>query len=677
MSPRKSKNIDGVVKPAKKSTTKKPVSKPVKKPAKIEVIEEVVEEDFPVDKNTPDEAPEEIIVSADDTEATVLEAADADDSEESASKIVTESFNNETVDEPAVEEIEDLTIDAKNANESEEIKSVKIAVDNSEEDLDELISDIEDDANSANDKDEEDTKKSDDKISKKEPKPMKKSKKQPVKAKPFRIISRLLALITTGAVAALAVRIVTTGVLPNKYLIPGLAIAAVVLLFYIFKAFRNKTHVWMLVILDIIGIALTVASIFGFVKVEETMSFLNNNFNDGAEYSIYNVIVDKDSNYLTLDDVRGKTFHSISDFVDTEKLEKATKEQANADIAYADGVTSLLKNAIDDPSYIALLNSGTYEAALDADESKTYENNLKVIGEIKVEIEKKEDTSKSDLTSDSFVLYVSGIDTRSGTMVDRSLSDVNIVIAVNPKTKNILMTTIPRDYYVQLHGTTGLRDKLTHAGSLGGIELSMATISDLLSVEFDRYIRVNFNFVINLVDAVGGITVYSDVNYNITAYTDSGCTFHPGDNQVNGRCALAFARERYAYSDGDRHRGRNQEQVIEKIFDKVTSSSTLISKYSDILNALSGSFDTNISTNDITGLANMQLNDMAKWTVNSYNLDGTTGGAYTYSYPSQALSVMYPDETTVETAKKKIQAVLAGTSLEEDSTSETATEATE
>ena len=478
---------------------------------------------------------------------------------------------------------------------------------------------------------------------------------------PFRIISRILAFVSTAAVTALAVRVITTGVVPNKYLIPAIAIAAVILLFYVFKAFRKKTHVWMLIILDIIGVALTAASVFGFIKVEETMSFLNNNFNDGAEYSIYNVIVDKDSNYLTLDDVRGKTFHSISDFVNTEKLEKAVKEQANGTVAYADGITSLLKTAIDDPSYIALLNSGTYDAALDADESKNYQNNLKVIGEIKVEVEKKEDTSTSDLTKESFILYVSGIDTRTGTMLDRSLSDVNIIIAVNPNTKNILMTTIPRDYYVQLHGTTGLHDKLTHAGALGGIDLSMSTIGDLLNIEFDRYIRVNFNFVVNLVNAVGGITVYSDVNYNITAYTDSGCTFHPGNNQVDGRCALAFARERYAYSDGDRHRGRNQEQVIEKIFDKVTSSSTLISKYSDILNALSGSFDTNISTSDITGLANMQLSDMAKWTINSYNLDGKSGGGYTYSYPSQVLSVMYPDEATVETAKQKIQAVLSGT----------------
>ncbi|MBR5621156.1 LCP family protein [Candidatus Saccharibacteria bacterium] len=679
MSPRKPKNIDGVVKPVKKSTAKRPTRQPVKKPAKIKVIEEVVEEDFPVDKNTPDEAPEEIIVSTDDTEVSILEATDADDSEESASKIVTESFNNAVVNEPdiepeaeEVEEVED--IEAITPTEAEEAASLKIAVDDSEDNLDKLISDIEEDVNSADKEDKKATKKSDDKASEKRLKPMKKSKKEPAKAKPFRIISRLLALATTGAVVALAVRIVTTGAVPNKYLIPGAAIAAVVLLFYIFKAFRKKTHVWVLIILDIIGIALAAASVFGFIKVEETMAFLNNNFDNNAEYSIYNVIVDKDSNYLTLDDVRGKTFHSISDFVDTEKLEKAAKEQADATIAYADGVTSLLKNAIDDPSYIVLLNSGTYDAALEADEGKTYAGNLKVIGEIRVEVKKDKTAQEVDLANESFVVYISGIDTRSGMMLDRSLSDVNIVMAVNPKTKNILMVSIPRDYYVQLHGTTGLKDKLTHAGSLGGVDLSMTTIEDLLNIKFNRYIRVNFNFVINLVDAVGGITVYSDVNYTFKTLhpENQNCTFYPGNNTVNGACALGFARERYAYSDGDRHRGRNQEQVIEKVFDKVTSSSTLISKYSDILNALSGSFDTNISTGDITSLANMQLSDMAKWTIESYNLDGTTGGAYTYSYPSQILSVMHPDEATVETAKQKIHATLTGETADEETLEEPA-----
>ena len=644
---KKQKVIDGVIKDTKKKSTAKPVEvkevEAVEETEVIEIPEEVTEEpetELPVDKNNEDEVVDDEAESEEEAERIeVTINAEAEEDEESAEA---------GTEEEVVEEAEELADEEAAEEDLEE----------DDEKLDNLINDIEQD----------EKKESEEKpVSEKETRASKKAvQADKPKAMPFRIISRILAILSISAIASAVVRIVLTGIVPNKYLIPAIAILAVFALFYLFKVFRKKTHVWMLIILTILGVALGAVSIFGFVKVQETMSFLFRNFNENKEYTNYNDIVNKDSNYTSLDDVKDKTFHSISDFVDTEKLETAAKEQANASIVYADGISSLLKNTYDDKTYIAVLNAGTWDATLALNDGKNdYVGKYKVIGELKVEEEKKVDDAdkKSDLTTDSFTVFVSGIDTRTGLMLDRSLSDVNMVITVNPKTKHILMTTIPRDYYVQLHGTSGLRDKLTHAGSLGGLELSMSTIEDLLDFKFSRYIRVNFNFVVNLVNAVGGITVNSDVNYTFTTLhpENKKCTFVPGPNTVDGECALGFARERYAYADGDRHRGRNQEQVIEKIFEKITSSTTLISRYSDILNSLNGSFDTNISASDITSLANMQLDDMAKWTVETYNCDGTTGGAYTYSYPNQTLSVMYPDETTVETAKAKIKQVLAGT----------------
>lgn len=667
----KKKVIDGFVKnPRKEHNTKAPFADE----AESEIY------DKPFDDNTADEE-SPISISVNDTNVVITEDSEPDTvtADIDASELESETNFPKETDIPEEETKTSRSTISEPATEDLDVSSAILEEEVIDENLDDLINDIENNeeesdmtksyskkaATHQNNKSNEENAEglSDTKSAKnaKASKPL----KAKATAKPFRIISRILAIITLAATATFAIRIATTNIVPLKYLIPALVILALILIFYLFKSFRNKTRIPVLVILDLIGIAISAASIFGFIKIDETMAFLNKNFTDTKQYSIYNVIVNKKSSYNSLNDVKGKTFHSISDFVDTKKLEAAVKDQASATVTYADGITSLLKSTLDDNTYIALLNSGTYSSAIDGDneQSKNYNDNLKIIGEIKVEsTEETTKASDSKLTEESFVLYVSGIDTRSGLMLDRSLSDVNIVITVNPKTKNILMSTIPRDYYVQLHGTTGLPDKLTHAGSLGGVQLSMSTIGDLLNVNFDRYIRVNFNFVINLVDAIGGITVYSDVDYDITAHTDKSCTFHPGNNNVDGKCALAFARERYAYSDGDRHRGRNQEQVIEKIFAKVTSSSTLISKYSSILNALSGSFDTNISTEDITSLANMQLSDMAKWTVNTYNLDGSGGMAYTYSYPSQYLYVMYPDQTTVDTAKQKIQEVLTGQS---------------
>lgn len=503
-----------------------------------------------------------------------------------------------------------------------------------------------------------------------------KSRKSRSRALPYRIISRIIAISTFGAIAALLVRVAMTNILPAKFFWPAVGAASLFSIFFLFKSFRRKTHLLVLTLLNLVGIAIIVGSIFGFLKINETMSFLDNNLGEKTEYTIYNVFVKKDSSYNSLSDVKGKVFHSVSDFVDTSKLEKAVKEQAGGTVEYAENTSTIMKSVMEDDSYIGLLNSGTYEMALEYSnqtagdpeshnkkQGDSYEGKVKIIGEIKVPVEKTDLTSDSDITKESFIVYISGIDTRSGQMVSTSLSDVNIVMVVNPITRDILLVAIPRDYYVQLHGTADLPDKLTHAGSLGGVALSMSTIEDLLGFKFNHYIRVNFNAVINLVNAIGGITVNSDVNYDITAWTNKSCVFHPGDNQVNGDCALAFARERYAYESGDRHRGENQEQVIQKIFDKVSSSNTLVSKYSDILNALAGSFETTLTTNDITSFANMQLDNMSPWTITTYNLDGTTGSALTHSYPYQYLSVMYPDLTTVEIAKNKIQEILSGQRL--------------
>ncbi len=493
------------------------------------------------------------------------------------------------------------------------------------------------------------------------------------RALPYRIISRVLSILTICTFETFLVRLALTNAVPAKYIFPAIGVSTIIGIIIFAVTLKRKAHLVTLSILNVFNLIFIVAGFVGFLGINDLMSFLDKNLGEKTDYIIYNVFVKKDSDYNSLSDVRGKDFHSISDFTDTAKLEEAVNSQANGFVVYEKTVISIITSATKDPQYIGLLNTGTYESALsstiDSQASNTntqktktnYEEKLKIIGEIKVPAVKEERSHISNLTKQSFVMYLSGIDTRSGRMDSTSLSDVNIVMAVNPNTRQILLVAIPRDYYVMLHGTSDLPDKLTHAGALGGINLSMSTIEDLLDFKFDHYIRVNFNAVINLVNSIGGITVNSDVDYDITAWTNKSCIFHPGNNELDGTCALAFARERYAYASGDRHRGENQEQVIQKIFDKVASSKDLVLKYSDLLNALSGTFETTLSTSDITSFANMQLDDMRPWNISTFNLDGTTGMALTHSYPGQYLSVMYPDQGIIDTAKTKIQEVLTGT----------------
>ena len=133
-----------------------------------------------------------------------------------------------------------------------------------------------------------------------------------------------------------------------------------------------------------------------------------------------------------------------------------------------------------------------------------------------------------------------------------------------------------------------------------------------------------------------------------------------GENHLNGFEALAFARERYHVSGGDRGRGKNQMKVIKAVVEKLTTGTTLISSYGDILSSLEGVFKTNVSSDEISMLVKMQLSDLASWNILSYAVDGTGGSAKTYSSPGHKAYVMYPNEKLVGKASDLAKRVMAG-----------------
>ena len=332
-------------------------------------------------------------------------------------------------------------------------------------------------------------------------------------------------------------------------------------------------------------------------------------------------------------------------------------KKVKVNIEYETSMYDLLNNLTTDEELIVYVNAGNYDAMVQNDSS--YATKVRILGTIEVKTKKEIAESGLDVTEDPFVILISGIDTRSDSLPARSLSDANILLAINPSTHDILILSIPRDYYITVPNTGGAKDKLTHTGVIGGVETTKAALEEEFGIKINYYVRVNFNFVTNLVDAVGGIDIYNDQSFSITPMHDRSCTLVPGVNYgVDGSCATAFARERYSYETGDRHRAENQQQVLENLFHKITSSKTLISSYSDILNSLNGTFETSISNEDISKLVKMQINDMPDWTIYKYSADGSGTSAYTYSYPNQELYVMIPDESTVAEAKQRLSTIL-------------------
>ena len=449
----------------------------------------------------------------------------------------------------------------------------------------------------------------------------------------------------------------TTGIVPDKYLI---IIAGVLTVFIITHFVLTLKRIKIAsIILDILLVIIVAVECFAIPKMAEFIDFIQYNFSIQYEVSIYNIMVSQSSEYNTLEDLAGKDIILYNETEGDTLINMINEKISGPSFKETEDIMGDLTKLKKDKKMIIIADASYYETQCDNDTE--FESKVKIIDtiEIKVKIDKK-DSRNINVTKNSFVVYLSGIDTRSNGMPTRSLSDVNILMVVNPDKKEILLVHTPRDYYVQLHGTTGKKDKLTHAGTKkGGINSSLATMEDLYDIEIPFYMRVNFNSVIKVVDAIGGIDIYNDQNYTVTSYPYPECSYKPGMNKnVSGKCALAFSRERHAYKTGDKHRGENQEQVIQRVIEKVTSSTVLLNKYSSILKSLNNSFETNFDQDKITSLVKMQLNDMSKWTINTYNVTGTGALDYTYSYPNQRLWVMYPDYDTVNTAKQKIKEVL-------------------
>lgn len=292
-----------------------------------------------------------------------------------------------------------------------------------------------------------------------------------------------------------------------------------------------------------------------------------------------------------------------------------------------------------------------------------FSSKIKCIYTINIENEMKKINDPGNITGRCFNVYISGIDTE-GTINAKSRSDVNIIMSVNPMTHNIVLVSTPRDFYVPLSISNGVKDKLTHAGNYG-VEVSIDTLEMLYGIEIDYFIRMNFTGFEDIINALGGIDVESDYSF----YTH-GYSYNAGWNyDLSGIEALWFARERKSFGSGDRQRGSNQMKVIEAVIEKCQSAA-LLRNYDEILNNVSESFQTNISKESIQALVKYQLAKSPDWDIYTYSVTGSGSSQYTYTIPSARAYVMEPDETTIQNAMKLFEDNKYNRKIEEVTTTE-------
>ncbi len=451
--------------------------------------------------------------------------------------------------------------------------------------------------------------------------------------------------------------------LPLKYLsglIGGLFLINLIVNFFLFrKKIKKKPKKFFSFVALLFSVLFIAASFF----IYKTFGVLDNMTEEYKTYK-YHVLVKNNSNYQDIKDIESKSLGYYNDnSTATKKALSTLREKfVNTDNESYGNLESLGSDLLDG-SVESILVEDSQKIKLDNAGNSTKENNLikdftnktRVLKTFTVKIKLASD--KTDVTKDVFNIYISGMD-EYGKVASVSRSDVNMIITVNPKTRQILLTNIPRDYYVQLHDTTGYKDKLTHAGNYG-IDTSVATIEDLLGIKINYYVKVNFSSLVNIVNALGGVEVYSEYDFQ----SWNGYNFSKGYNKVNGKEALSFVRERKTFNEGDNQRGKNQQAMIEAIFRKCTSPGIIV-KYNSLLNSLEDSMITDMPMKSIKKLAKMQLVNNEKWTITSNSLSGTGSSEYTYTYPYQALYVTVADEESIKLSKELISKVTEGEILE-------------
>lgn len=471
------------------------------------------------------------------------------------------------------------------------------------------------------------------------------------------IVGKLICVIQLICSLTLFGVLWISGMIPMKYL----AVIGVVLFLLLAVSFglqfvKNKAYIGGIVISIIVCIP-TVFALFWLLKTDNAMRKVG-----GATYKTDNmiVVVKKEDAAVELKDAENYRFGKqiVSDRDNTDLMIQKINDTVGREINVTDYATvQELGQALLNGEVEAAIYNQAFEGILD-ELIEGYSDQVKILYQYGIDTKIEGDSSDQIKNQDTFSLYISGIDV-SGPITMTSRSDVNIIVTVNTKTKQILLTTTPRDYYVPIPDISGeQRDKLTHAG-IYGVDASMSTLESIYGIDISYYAKVNFTSLIKIVDILGGVDVNSEY-----AFSAGGYTFNEGLNHLNGAAALAFSRERHSFAAGDNQRGRNQEAVLTAMLRKAMSPA-ILKNANQLLTEVSDSVETNMTSEEMAELIQMQLNDGAEWNIVSTNAIGQGGKEACFSSGSQLLYVMWPDEASVASIKQKMQQVINGEVLTE------------
>ena len=483
-----------------------------------------------------------------------------------------------------------------------------------------------------------------------------------------KVLSILLSVVLVISSFYLLYQVIRLNVLPSKFLFP-LTIGVVVLdaIFILLLIYFSKNVVSKIVCI-LLTLFICVATCMGGYYISKTQNVLSNitNVAKHAKNTV-SVIVKESSSIKNKSQLNDVSVGSLR--LNEQGSKKVLKELSGEGIVLNqteyDSMTALLEAFYNGEVDSIIINESSRSQILDMEAYSNFDSNTRVVYQTSYKVKNNDSaTSVSDITSKPFNVLISGSDTRGG-FDENGRSDVIMIATVNPKTHTILLTSVPRDFYVTTACDAGdgcmqgALDKITHTG-IHGTNTTKRTVEQLLGIEINYTFKVGFDTVTELVDVLGGVDVYVEPGY---ATTTSEFSVHEGVNHLNAQQALAFARERYSYTEGDRQRTKNQQQVLMGIVKEATKPS-VITNYAAIMDTMANTFSTTMSNAEITDLIKYQLNNNPTWKMEQYMVDGTVDTLMCAEL-GDAASVMVPDQSTVKMAKDKINAVLAGKSSED------------
>lgn len=293
---------------------------------------------------------------------------------------------------------------------------------------------------------------------------------------------------------------------------------------------------------------------------------------------------------------------------------------------------------------------------------KSFEKNTKVLGTVTLDYD-IESKKEADIEESFFNLLLVGIDEEK-TITTNTMSKTHMLVTANPKTRQMLAVTIPDTYYVSLGRQTGNKSDLLGMANAVSLDYLIEAVEELYSTHINYFVKFNQNGLADIIDDFGVIAVKSDYSFGTS---DKKYYFRKGINHMDGEEAMAYWNEIDSVENGEVQRSKNQQYVLEGIFDKIFSPWILF-HYSSVLESVEKNFETNLSEEQLKTLIRDQISfsKKKKWDVGAVIANGLNTRKYTYYSSERSVPAIVPADRTTDIIQSLIKKVQKGYKISTD-----------